>query len=84
MPEARVFRRAGRGKSATSGSTRGEWVALIASPSPLLYRFGNALFPSRERKRPVLLVFKRLHDLWWASGPMVTPSRSRFGMRLRA
>jgi hypothetical protein len=27
----------------TSGSTRGEWVALIASPSLLLYRLGDAV-----------------------------------------
>src|SRR5271163_1258471 len=25
--------------------------------------------PSRERKRPVHLVFQRLHHLWWAAGP---------------
>jgi hypothetical protein len=43
MPEARAFRKSRTREIRTSGSTMGEWVALCASPSLLLYRLGERL-----------------------------------------
>src|ERR1039458_9975124 len=84
MPEARAFRRAGRGKSAppvlesfqesrtreicTSGSTRGEWVAAWPSPSLLLYRL-RPRFPAGPR-RDGLFVDRPSRDQFLEARPL--------------
>ena len=71
----------------TSGSTRGEWVARLASPSLLLYRLRNALDGLVEAERVVTLLhhaFRRAALLGQhVSRPGIATMRERIRTRVQ-